>query len=146
MEDFSFRRDFRRIDWPATLRLNLLRAVFAGLFWALLQLIAGQASALVALVMVAAFPIGYAGFMLPFGLVAAWLASVGVPFAAWITGVFAVIVAVGDPLVWVLHRSRPSWVPADRPAFMSLRLVIFVMRAVPVQQVDFRSRVAFEKD
>jgi hypothetical protein len=146
VEEFSLRRDYRRVDWSATARLNLLRSAFAGLVWALFQWLAGAVPGAVAVGTVVAFPLAYAVFMLPFGLLAAWLASVGVPVAGWFTVVFAVLMAMGDPLVWLVHRNRPSWVPVDRPALMNLRLVIFVTQVTPVQQVDFRQRVAFEKD
>ena len=29
-------------------------------------------------------------------------------------------VTIGDPLIWILHKFKPNWVPIDNPPFMSL--------------------------
>lgn len=123
-EEFNFTEDISSVLWRETFWLNALRAAGAGVVWGLLGLILGDP---MGLVMIAGLPVTYFFFLLPIGLLAAWLSWI--PFIGLITGLFALIVAVGDPLVYTLKQFRPRWVPLEDPDMFSFQLIGFVMSA-----------------
>lgn len=123
-EEFNFTEDISSVLWRETFWLNALRAAGAGVVWGLLGLILGDP---MGLVMIAGLPVTYFFFLLPIGLLAAWLSWI--PFIGLITGLFALIVAVGDPLVYTLKQFRPRWVPIEDPDMFSFQLIGFVMSA-----------------
>ena len=121
-KEFSFSDDIRHVLWKETLWHNALRAVGAGIVWAILTGITGIESN--PAVPLFAIPVTYF-FLLPAGLLASWLSSI--PFVGLIAGFVALLVAVGDPLVYVLSQFQPRWVPVGRPDIFSLRIIVFVM-------------------
>jgi len=131
MKDFSLRRDFRKIRWKETLLLNFVRSVFAGVAWMVILFImsvqmGGRAPDLApwqALI----FPLSYLTFFLPLGLVCMFLGEIGVPLIGLMTFVTASCVAVGDPLVFVLHKMIPGLVPVKNFGLLNFRLIIFVV-------------------
>lgn len=140
---FSPIRDFKSIQWGPTLQVNLLRAAAAGVVWGVVSLLGFLASVFDTrpgvewplLAMPALYPImmpfAYLIFLLPIGLVGGAVASfpniVGL-VAAGVVLMVALIVTVGDPLVWALHRARPRLVPIDRYPFVGFCLVLYVLR------------------
>lgn len=125
-EEFNFTEDISSVLWRETFWLNALRAAGAGVVWGLLILIVEGAPG-EGLVMLIGMPVTYFFFLLPIGLLAAWLSWI--PFIGFITGLFALIVAVGDPLVYILKQFRPMWVPVEDPDMFSFQLIGFVMSA-----------------
>ena len=122
-KEFSFSDDIRHVLWKETLWHNALRAVGAGIVWAILTAITGiESNPAVPLL---AIPVTYFFFLLPAGLLASWLSFI--PFVGLIAGFIALLVAVGDPLVYMLSWFQPRWVPLDRPDIFSLRIIVFVM-------------------
>jgi hypothetical protein len=74
------------------------------------------------------WPVIFFVFMLPVTIVLGWL-SATVPLlgiAAIVYGFFGV--TVGDPIVCIVHRFAPKLVPIQRPAFLSLTPVWWVLR------------------
>jgi len=124
-EAFSFSRDRSRIMWKDTFKHNGLRALGAGIAWAIITTIVGNFEGNPLLLPIA-MPLGYFVFILPFGLVMSWLSSFipWVGLMAWFIGFF---VAVGDPLVFFLNKARPDIVPVERPSFFSPRVITFVL-------------------
>lgn len=122
-QDFSFSEHISEVFWKETLWHNALRAVGAGIVWGLLLLSTGTVGE--SLRMMVMLPLIYFVVLLPVGLLASLLSSI--PFVGLFAAFIALLVAVGDPLVWVLSKARPEWVPVDRPGFFSLRIVIFVL-------------------
>ena len=122
-KEFSFSDDIRHVLWKETLWHNALRAVGAGIVWAILTAITGIESNPAAPLF--AIPVTYFFFLLPAGLLASRLSFI--PFAGLIAGFIALLVAVGDPLVYMLSWFQPRWVPVDRPDIFSLRIIVFVM-------------------
>jgi hypothetical protein len=121
--EFRFSEDIRHVLWKETLWHNALRAVAGGIVWALLTAVTGiKSNPAVPLFII---PITYFFFLLPAGLLASWLSFI--PFVGLIAGFIALLVAVGDPLVYVLNQFQPRWVPIDRPDIFSLRIIVFVM-------------------
>ena len=131
---FSWNRDFKHVNWQATLKYNLFRATGAGIVWCILELLSG--AGMHALPMLIAFPIGYFIFLLPIGLVTGWLSGKGVPWVGLVNFLFALMLFVGDPLVFILKKAKPELVPIDKPAFFNFKLVIFIINepaATPVE-------------
>jgi hypothetical protein len=122
---FSWKRDFKNINWPATLKYNALRAAAAGIVWCIFQLMAG--AGVHALPTIIAFPIGYFIFLLPIGLVTAWLSGMGVPWVGLVNFLFALMLVVGDPLVFILKKMKPEFVPVEKTGFVNFKLVIFII-------------------
>lgn len=136
MSAFSFRRDFRSILWGPTLRLNLMRAVAAGVVVAVIVCITGgpnkadvSSRLVMAMVMPLAYPIVYLVFMLPFGLLSLLLASLGVPFVGLISLVMSLYAAIGDPLMFVLSKLKPEWIPVDNFKFLNFVMIMFVLKS-----------------
>lgn len=126
MADFSFKRDFKNIDWGSTLQVNLIRAAFAGLIWFIIRLFTGDSfsSSLIMLL----FPVAYLIFLLPIGLVAGWLSSIGIPFIGLITVIISIFIVVGDPPTFILHKVNPRLVPVEQYGFLNFRIIIFVLK------------------
>lgn len=125
MEDFSFIRDFKNIQWKRTIGLNLLRSAIAGVVWFFIITVTDKAhgSALPMLF----FPLVFSLFFLPFGIFASFLSKWGVPYVGWATVFFTFLVFVADPIMYILHRTIPRIVPVEKYKFLSLHLVIFVL-------------------
>jgi len=124
-QDFLWKRDFKNINWQATLIYNLFRAFGAGIVFCIFQLISGEG--LKALVLIPGYPIMYFIFLLPVGLTLNWLTGLGVPVVGWLNIIFALLVAIGDPLVFIFKKIKPELVPVDKPSFFSFKIVIFIV-------------------
>lgn len=130
VRDFQFTRDFRAINWRATLWYNLLRAAMAGVVLAGLQFVLptpAPASALGALAIIPMMPAAYLVVILPMTMLVALLSRV--PFVGLIGAAMALTVALGDPLVSLLKRVWPAAVPVDQPTLFSLTPVFWVLDA-----------------
>ncbi len=143
-EPFRFGRDFKRVEWRPTLQVNLLRASAAGVIFGVfsiaqfvISLFDGQlgidwpalTSALLGPVVM---PVVYLLFFLPLCLVTAksegYAESVIGIIAAGFVLIAALVVMIGDPLVFFLHRSRPRWVPIERYPFVAFCMILYVLR------------------
>lgn len=145
-EPFKFRRDFRRVQWLPTLQVNLLRSVAAGVVVGMVVFVGSFFSAhgkvqWQGLTFPFLWPLMYLVFLLPIGILCAFLAGVldnivGT-IAAFIALVMALYQTVGDPLVFILHRKKPAWVPLDRYPFFAFTLILWVLKpeadAAPVR-------------
>ena len=142
VRDFSFARDFRSIAWGATLKHNLLRAFCAGIVLSVFGFIMGgnqpsvpggqaQFSTGLLLGMPFMFPIMFLVILLPMGIVCAKL-SPHLPFVGIIAIFFAVLVAVGDPLVCILSVFAPQVVPMHKPGIFMLSLIVWLLKGEEV--------------
>lgn len=142
MSAFSFRRDFKKVQWGRTLWLNLLRALAAGVVWAIVGVV-------VALSNPQEQSPWYAFLVLPLGTPLAYLVMLPVYFlvvkimyaisaisgveglgefgAGAMAIVFGLALAVGDPLVFALHRAKPGLVPTEKFSFLNFALVLYVL-------------------
>ena len=132
-QKFSWKQDIKKVDWGSTLKYNLLRAVSAGIVWGLLMLITNPAkNALPALFAPIFFPVFYLFLVTVVVGVLSLYARSPFPFAEMIAGltmlVWAFVVAVGDPLIYLLHKRKPDFVPVDQPRFFDFHLIVFVLR------------------
>lgn len=135
MGAFSFREDIKKVQWGRTIWLNLLRAFCAGIVWGIVMLIASfgnrpsaDAPPWYAIPFLA--PLMYL-FFLPIFFISAkiFTAFVG-GLGEFVVGIFTIFlglaVAVGDPLVFTLHKLKPALVPTERFNFLNPTLVLFV--------------------
>ena len=143
MTAFSFRRDFKKVQWGRTLWLNLLRAFAAGVVWAIVVLVASfynsaTSAGMPWYALPFILPIAYL-FFLPVYLISAKIFTAIIAafvsdfqnladlFISLVTIVFGLAIAVGDPLVFALHRTKPRLVPTERFNFVNVALVLYVL-------------------
>lgn len=132
-EDFSFSRDYRNIKWGPTLKYNMLRALCAGIVVTAIGLIFydelpnnnGANLRFIATAWII-IPLGYPFFYLPMGIVLRFLGSFFSPFL-FVAFCFSSMIAIGDPLVFLLHKAVRNVVPVRKPAFLSFQMLIFVL-------------------
>ena len=146
--------DMPRVQWGRTLWLNLLRGFAAGIVWAIVLLVLGEDAPqgphstpwyLVPLVL----PTGYL-CMLPFFVVATKIvtavlgdaANIGV---ACLSIVLGLLVIVGDPLLFLAHKLRPSLLPVEQFSFVNFALIIYVLRP-DVVEADTEDDTALNMD
>jgi hypothetical protein len=91
-----------QILWKATLQVNILRLICAGIVWMVILSLIGSPEAPMALV---AIPLGYT----PFALLAMLLNRMGI---GGLFSLAALLLAVpGDPLMFLLRIASPQLVP-----------------------------------
>ena len=130
LRDFSFTRDFRKINWGPTIWYNLLRAVCAGLILGILMFIfpQGTSDRFTAIAAPLVWPIAYLIIFLPMGIVFSILRSL--PFVGLLAAFFSIVaVAIGDPIVCILHKLLPKLVPVESPPIFSFNLIFWVLDA-----------------
>jgi hypothetical protein len=142
---FSWKRDFKNINWPETLKYCLIRAFWAGVAWALLGVAAGAGNLSGQTLHAATIPLGfvilYFVLLLPIGLAAGWLSSMRVPFAGFISLIFSLMVAVGDPLVFIVFKlKRSKGLPVENPGFINFKIIIFIINERAVEPVETEKR------
>lgn len=146
MSEFTFSRDYKKVQWGQTLWLNLLRAFSAGLVVTTIILISGgntgpNGSPLLAIPFLAplmylvALPI----FLFAIFFLTKFVDALGGGFASkaalFCTTAFPVLVLiVGDPLVFALHKLKPALVPTERFNFMNFTLCLWVLDPQKVAQ------------
>ena len=124
-DDFKFIRDFKIIDWKLTIQVNAIRAEFAGLIWLVIALFVGKLGFQSFLYLF--WPIIYMIYGIPLGLLFSWLSGIGVPFIWMFSAIISLMVAIGDPFTYFLHKKRPDLVPVERYKIFNLTPIIFVL-------------------
>ena len=136
MEEFSFRRDYKRIIWPATIKLNFIRAAISGVVWAIFSVVMAMSESHgggggqifgTMLLMIIVWPFSYLIGGIPIGLICSWLSERGVPFIGWFAFILAIGVVVADPFMYFIHRKNRELVPVENYGIFNFRLVIFVL-------------------
>lgn len=123
-DNFSFKRDFKKIMWLSTLWVNFLRSLFAGpVFLLIMFFVDDRSNSLLPFLM---FPVAYFLCLLPFGIFLYILNDMGVPFAGYLYIFFSILVALGDPFVFILHKIKPSFVPVYKFNMFNFDIIIFV--------------------
>ncbi len=130
---FSWKQDIKKVDWGSTLKYNLMRAVSAGIVWGFLMIITDPGkNALPALFAPIFFPILYLLFSVIGAICALLLTWSPFPFAELVAGLLmilcAFIVAVGDPLIYLIQKRKPEFVPIDQPRLCDFHLIVFILR------------------
>jgi len=126
MSDFNFKKQFKLILWRETLILNAMRSAFAGLVLGVILFLAGDKSTGLKFVFMGV-PVYFIA-ALPMGLCASFLSGIGVPFAGLFSIFMSLFVIPGDPLVWLLKRMKPEFVPVQSFAPINFSLIVFVLK------------------
>lgn len=110
--------------WKETLWYNCMRAFFAGVVWCTIIGL-GQGDVF----MLIGGPFVFAFIMYPiFGITTAIICGLLGPLGLLVAILPAIfVVSIGDPFVFALSKVKPEWVPVEKPAFFSLKLLIRVM-------------------
>jgi formylglycine-generating enzyme required for sulfatase activity/predicted RNA-binding Zn-ribbon protein involved in translation (DUF1610 family) len=129
--DFSFRRDFRRIQWGLTLQVNCLRAAAAGIVWCIVLLLmfhsSGQPGWWKGPLSMLALPFVYPVFLLPIGMLFELLREKQLPrFIWWMYYGLIVMIMAGDPLVFVAQKLYPPLVPVRRFSVVNFTMAFWV--------------------
>ncbi len=127
MDDFSLLRDYKNIVWKDTFQVNLIRSACAGPVWSVVALLAERDLKLAALYLFL-MPVMYLLVMVPMGTVAIVLNNMKVPFAGLFVTFLSLMVAVGDPLAFLIRRSRPGLLPLKDFKPFNFVLILFVVR------------------
>lgn len=127
IREFKFSRDFRQIKWGATLWYNLLRAFFAGCVYMAISIFAdGFMPEIPAWLWPLIWPLAYLLLFLPLAIVAAILSFI--PFVGAFGAFIAFLsVAIGDPIVCVVHMIYRKIVPVEAPSCFSLAPIYWVL-------------------
>jgi len=136
MSVFSFRKDFKKVQWGLTLWLNLLRAFAAGLVITIIVLLSGgntgpNGPPLLAIPFIV--PIGYLIALPAYILLTKFVAAIlggGFVFELALFCIVAMpilVLAAGDPLVFTLYKLKPALVPTERFNFMNFTLCLWVL-------------------
>jgi hypothetical protein len=83
----------------------------------------------------AMIPVGYPFVYLPLGVALRFLGKIFSPFL-FVAFCFSLMVAIGDPLVFLLHKIVKNLVPVKKPAFFSFQMLIFVLDEGPEANVN----------
>jgi hypothetical protein len=131
---------FRDVDWKNTLILNFERAFLASLVWAIVLFFITKAGGVGSewetfIYFLVALPFSFTLLYIPLGVVYSYItrnktseSNIG----CIITWMFVVaptlMIIVGDPILFLLHRIKPSLVPVDKYRFIEFSLAIFVRK------------------
>jgi len=110
-----------RVNWNGTLVFMLIRVAFASIGFLLLMAFTGafsqgQGSDVAGSIIVFPFVVLILSGM---ALISGWLSQQGLPFAGLFALVCSIPMFLGDPMVWLLHKLRPEWVPVAEPGFIN---------------------------
>jgi len=121
-------RNRKVIMWKETLWYNGMRSLCAGFVGGILGVMMGQGNN--PLMGVLGAPLMYFFVLLPLAFFVGMTIDV-LPFMGWVAlfvaFVAVFVVAIGDPLVFLIKKVFPNAVPVDEPAFFSIRPVIPVV-------------------
>jgi len=142
MSEFSFSRDYKKVQWGRTLWLNLLRTFAAGLVITIIVLISGgntgpNGPPLLAIPFLA--PIGYLMVLPAYLILTKFVVALegGVVFKLALFCTFAIpllVLVAGDPLVFALHKLKPALVPTEKFNFMNFTFCLWVLDPQKVAQ------------
>lgn len=126
--------------WVPTFKLNLMRAVAAGIIWIPIMFFKNPTPAPggVGFLFIGpflAFPLLWLIFFLPLSLIAKGLAgfldALNVPFGSAVVGfgvlIGAIFFVVGDPILAIIHRSKPGFLPVKDYGFVNFKITMFVV-------------------
>jgi hypothetical protein len=145
MSKFSFDRDFNKVNWAATLQLNIMRAFFAGIIWAIVLAFSSLKSEMNILTVPFIAPIAYI-CILPFIMATLRIVNpmpllfAGRLIADIVLFVFSltvgIAIALGDPLVFALQKFQPRLVPAKVSQVINFAWCIFILNPRKSDRID----------
>jgi hypothetical protein len=135
MSALSFREDFKKVQWGRTLALNMMRAFAAGIVWGIVMLMTGNGSGSPDsprwFLMPFFLPAAYLGilpiFLITSKIITSTLGQLGEMGVGMMTLLLGLGLAVGDPIVYLVHKLKPSLVPTEKFSFINIVLILFVL-------------------
>jgi len=115
--------NFNEVAWKETAILNLSRSVAAGIMWFLICWVGFNVASFVWLF----FPVQYLLVLAPIGVLCSYLARV-IPFVGLITLVLAVLIVVGDPIIFAITQLKPGLLPVGNYSPFNFVLVIYLLK------------------
>jgi hypothetical protein len=119
------------VNWPGTIKLNVLRAFAAGIVWGVVSLMTGGGSVFNLVLMPIIFAVGYVGAIPMFHIagklmstVAGDIGTLGVNLASLM---FAFGIAVGDPLLYLVYKKWPLLLPVEEFRPVNFTMTLFVL-------------------
>lgn len=111
----------RKVDWGATIILNLFRTLSAGVTYFILSLFFDKPN-----FALFGFPIAYLFAILPAALITSSLSKRGVAFTGLFAWFLCLLVAVGDPLLFIVFKIKPELSPVKQFKFFNFFAYIAV--------------------
>jgi ABC-type polysaccharide/polyol phosphate export permease len=117
----------RHVDWSSTLVFSAMRIGCASVVVFLFMMIVGGGGAgggigaVLYLIVVLPFFVACCGVI---SMMCGWLGQKGVPFAGLVGIGIGLPLLAGDPLVWLVSKLRPDWIPVADPGFFNPPLVL----------------------
>lgn len=126
MASFDYSQESSRVSWPQTIIMNMIRMFLGGTVIALVAYMNTRDPGVLGLI---AAPIGWLIVGLP-----AWFICQKLPptpkgiVALGFVLPFLLIGLVGDPFIFIVSKIKPTWIPVEKPGFMSFSAVLFVLK------------------
>jgi len=141
MQDFSFYSDFKNINWSDTVMYNFLRGTSAGLIIGFIVALntvqaSGMGLSITQILMtilsfVFVIPVMLLVFFIPYNLLLGLFKNHtgdGAMFVLRIISIiFAIIPAIGDPLIRVLLNYYPDLIDIEKPAWFQRKVIVFIL-------------------
>jgi len=107
---------FRTIQWRSTLQVALIRICAASFLWAFIILLISGHMSEAGRAMIVFIPLLIIAMLVAIPVIG--LARAGVPFIGLLS-LPAWLVVIGDPLVYLLCKFKPEWVPVEDFKFIN---------------------------
>lgn len=119
MSSFSL----REVAWKETAILNIVRSIAASVVWLLIFLLAFNTVSLALLM----FPFHYLLFFAPLGVTCSYLSRI-IPFIGLVSLSLAIVIVVGDPIIYLITALKPGLLPVDRYPPFNFVLIIYILK------------------
>lgn len=121
--------DIKRVIWGATFKLAIARGLSAGIVFSIIFPFSGAASSIAeGLLGVLVIPIVWGTVGVPLAMLLHFIGMLLPVAGGWVQFCGALLVAVGDPLVYLLNRSKPHLLNIDNFSFFNLQPMIFILQ------------------
>jgi hypothetical protein len=122
--EFNFSRDFKNIIWKSTIFLNFFRAFIAGIIWTIIIWALAPSSFKVEMLF---WPLGWPVLLIilfPITIIVYKIIPL-IGLGMHIIGL--ILFGPADPILYLIHKKYPQFVPVKEYPIISFNLVIFVL-------------------
>jgi len=134
MSNFSWKRDSKNVMWLDTGILILARGICAGLVWTVIIAFNAKPS----IVELPLFFLTYAVMfsLLPLVAIVISMLSEVIPFIGLMNLLIMLILLPGDPILFIVHKFLPQFVPVESYPIISFRALTWVLRELSSEPYD----------
>jgi len=137
MGNFSWKRDFKYVMWKETLLLLVMRAVSAGVVFAILALAGVGAKGANPFILLVGAPLIILIIILPLNIICLFLGSLGIPLMGLVGFASSLFVVFGDPLLWIVDKiSKKGIIPVKKFYPINFHLLIFALREEGLRRAE----------